>query len=135
MDQYIYDAEAIEYFDNKIRKLHDTYVKELIMVAAEPIGMALDEVSMSRLGHTMEFCSKVVGGFQNIKPFARASIVPGGDVEFWAELIFTYIINGDVDGMYMIQNVYNYPEIGYCLSQVWDLDKTSKEQINNLWSE
>lgn len=134
MEQYIYTSEADELFEQKLRELHRRFVDTMVMAGAATIGTPIDKVKMSRLGHSTDYCSKIVGGFQNVKPCATARL-HADETSLFAELIFTHITNDYVDDMYMIQNIYNYPETGYCLYQIWYLNKTTPRQINTLWSD
>ena len=134
-EQYIFVDSAYDIFEDKLRALHRRYVDTLVMVSADQTGMAIEDVKMSRLNHPLEYCAKIIGGFQNLTPSVRVSLRDDeGDLH--AELICTHIDDGDyVDHMYMIQNVHNYPQPGYTLYQVWYLNKTTAAELNTLWSD
>jgi hypothetical protein len=134
-ERYIFSQEAQHIFYNKLSDLHEIYVSDIIMCGADKIGTNIDSIKMALVGDKTAYCQRIVGGFQHITPDIQAALKTKED-ETEVECILTYINDeAQVDGVYMIQNVYDYPERSYCLCSVWDLGETTVDEINILWSE
>lgn len=139
-EKYLYNSGASELFYGLLETMHDEYSDKMIMAGADLITTDIEEIKMTRLGHSMSLCRRIIGGFQNITPDIYLAL-EGDETRVEIDCVITYINDDElvefvdplVDSTYMLQTVYDYPYPKYCLVSVWDLGETTIEQINNLW--
>jgi len=132
-DQHIFSGEASDLFYSKLDHLHDEYVYHLIVNGIAPIGSHLESIKMTKNPSvSQKYCEIVVGGLLNTKPQIIAKLLEGEETKI--ECIFTKINDKkEVNYLYMIQNVMNWPKIDNFSCQIWYLGETSVNQIKKHW--
>jgi len=134
-EQYIFNGNASKVFYEKLDSLHDKYVYHLLLSGVAPKGTDLEAVKMTKnLDASEKYCRRVVGGLVNIKPEIIAKFVEDGIARL--ECIFTKIDDKEqINYIYMIQNVMDWPQLGNFSCQVWYLGETCMSQIKEHWDE
>ena len=132
--RYIFNADVEEAFFSKLDSLHDKYVYHLLLSGVAPVGANLESIKMTKNPETSEkYCERVVGGFLNIKPQIIVKFIE--DKKTKLECIFTHINNNrNLNLLYMIQNVVDWPKLGHFSCQVWYLGDTTLFEVNEHWN-
>ena len=133
-EQYIFNGDAQDLFYEKLEGLHEEYVYHLLLTGVAGKGLDLESIKMTKaINVSHSHCEKVVGGLLNIKPHVVARLVEDGATTL--ECIFTKVNNGkDLNYLYMIQNVMDWPLIGHFSCQIWYLGETSVREIKEHWN-
>ena len=133
-EQYIFENDAQELFYDKLERLHDEVVYSLLLSGVAPRGTKLEEVKMTKNPQaSLKYCQRVVGGLVNIKPEIIVKFLE--DKELKLECIFTKIIDGEqLNHLFMIQNVMNWPQLEVFSCQIWYLGETGVKEIQKHWS-
>ena len=133
-EKYLYNSQAGELFYGLLGETHNQFANKMIMAGADRNATDIEEIKMTRLGHSMKLCKRIIGGFQNITPDIYLALARDEGDTPEIDCIITHIDDNDfVKGSYMLQTCYDYPYTNYCLVSVWDLGETTIKQINNLW--
>lgn len=126
-EQYIFEEDASEYFYDFIEKFHDRFVDDLIMTGTDKRDVHIEDVSMTMLGNDYEFCSHVLGGMLKEAPVVH--------IKFADKMMcnmYTLYNDDDVDGVYMYQCVYEYPEPDYCFYTFWKCKSYPLQDTHDL---
>ena len=108
------------------------------MCGVGPIGSTLEDIKMSPMLHDYKYCARIIGGFQHFKPDVHVFLNDAKEVKDF-ECIYTNFVDDihqQLNGIFFIQNAYNYPCTGKCLYQVWKpLKSVTIYDINTFWNE
>ena len=134
-EQYIFSGDARDSFYEKLDDLHGKYVYHLLLSGVAPKGADLESIKMTKNPDaSRKYCRRVVGGLLNIRPEAIARLTEDGETRL--ECIFTKIDDKEqINYMYMIQNVIDWPQLGNFSCQIWYLGETHVSQIKEHWDE
>ena len=133
-EQYIFNGNASKIFYEKLDGLHDKYVYHLLLSGVAPKGTNLEAVKMTKNPDaSKKYCRRVVGGLVNIKPEIIVKFVEDGSARL--ECVFTKVDDKEqVNYVYMIQNVMDWPLICHFSCQIWYLGETSVREIKEHWN-
>ncbi len=131
---YIFNADAMELFYEKIEDLHEKHVYRPLLSGVAPNGTDLESIKMSKNPNSQKkYYERVVGGLVNTFPQIIVRLVEDKAIKL--ECIFTEIDDKEyVKGLYMIQNVIDWPSLGTFTCQVWDLKDTTVDQVRKIWN-
>ena len=134
-EQYVFNADASKLFYKKLDSLHDKYVYYLLLSGVAPKGTDLESIKMTKNPNaSKKYCERVVGGLKNIEPKISVRLVEDGVSRL--ECIFTKIDDKEqINHIYMIQSVMDWPQIGNFSCQVWYLGETGMGEIKKHWNE
>lgn len=106
------------------------------MCGVGAIDADIETIKMTRMFNTMKYLKHVMGGMLKIKPSIQLLLVDDNN-ETEIECLVTVLNNNDdVSGVYMTQNVNNYPNRGQCLYQFWQFkDNFDVDIINNIYND
>jgi hypothetical protein len=134
-EQYVFNSEAEKIFYEKLDGLHDKYVYHLLLSGVAARGTHIESIKMTKnLNANKKYCQRVMGGLVNIKPQVVARLVKNSITRL--ECIFTHINdNENLNHLYMIQNVMDWPLFGSFSCQIWYLGETKLTQVRKHWDE
>ena len=137
MQRFIFTYEAQPIFESLLRQFHEEHVEGLQIAGVGANDSKLEEVSVTKMLNPLSLCRKIVGGLCKIDPVFHV-LCEDREGNKHAELVITYLHNKNdtppyVEDWYMMQNVYDCPEPGKCLFQVWKLRLCLPSTINNFW--
>ena len=116
--QYIFEEDAGDQFYDFLENFHESFVDSMIMTGTGKLDQHIEDVKMVTLGNTKSLCEQMLGGMLKFPPFLHIC---------YADSIIcnVYALNNhkDVNGVYMSQQVKNYPREGYCLWSFWKCDR------------
>ena len=129
VERFIYDGCAEDSFYNKLDGSHASYVYHLLLNGVAAKGQDLESIKMTKNPTaSKKYCERVVGGLVNVKPQIILKLVEDGFTKL--ECIFTHINDQEeINHLFMIQNVMDWPELGKYSCQVWYLGETNLLQI------
>ncbi len=135
VEQFIYDTQAQELFYEKLDDFHDKYVYHLLFNGLAKKGEGLESIKMTKNPDaSIAYCRRVIGGLVNVKPEVIVRLTE--DRQTKLECIFTHINNGEnINHLYMIQNVIDWPQRNKYSCQIWYLGLTTMTQVKGHWSE
>lgn len=140
--RYIYTAEAEPQYKRVLGEMHDRYNTHLIACGTDRIGVNIQTVKMSRLGHDMKYCQRVVGAMLRQKPSVHSVLLSDDDQKSFECVIggvITYAHKEKIpliQGWFMFQTAFNYPRPSIALYQIWELTgKPNYDSLNNLWKD
>lgn len=133
LDQYIFSGETSKLFYKKLDDLHQKYVYHLLLSGLASEGQDLESIKMTKSPSiSKKYCERIVGGFLNIKPDVIVKLLEDNEPKI--ECIFTKIDDKEqINHLFMIQNVNNWPVIGKSSCQIWYLGETSVNEIKKHW--
>ena len=131
---FVFNGDAVDYFYRKLDDLHNKYVKSLLLSGVAAKGTDLQSVKMTKNPEaSRKYCRRVVGGLTNIKPSIISKFTE--DKMTRLECIFTAVNDKEnIDNVYMIQNVMDWPQLGNFSCQIWYLGETHINQIKQHWN-
>lgn len=133
-ERHIFQGEINEIFADKLHGFHDLYVETMLLCGVDKVGTPLDEIKMTKNPHYgMPFYKRIVGGLLKFPPSVFCCGIDENG-ELLAEMFFTHLDNGDdVQGVFLLQNVYHWESPDYYCSQVWQLKTDNQDYINEYW--
>ena len=128
-EKYIFNWDTQDLFYEKLESFHDKFVYHLLLSGVAPKGTDLESVKMTKSPKvSRKYCERVVGGLVNLKPEVIVRFVE--DRVDRLECIITRVDDGqNLNYIYMIQNVMDWPQLDKFSGQVWYLGKETKEEI------
>lgn len=129
VERFIYDGCAENSFYNKLDGIHDKYVYHLLLSGVAEKGQDLESIKMTKSPTvSRKYCERVVGGLVNLKPQIILELVE--DKLAKLECIFTHVNDDkELNHLFMIQNVMDWPELGKYSCQVWYLGETNLFEV------
>ena len=129
VERFIYSADAEDSFYSKLDGVHDRYVYHLLLSGVAEKGQDLESVKMTKNPTvSKKYCERVVGGLVNIKPQIILKLAEDGFTRL--ECVFTHVNDQkEINHLFMIQNVMDWPALGKYSCQVWYLGETNLFQI------
>ena len=129
VERFIFNADAEDSFYSKLDGIHDSYVYHLLLNGVAEKGQDLESIKMTKNPTvSKKYCERVVGGLVNLKPQIILKLVE--DKLTRLECIFTYVNdNKEINHLFMIQNVMDWPVLGKYSCQIWYLGETSLFQV------
>ena len=134
-EKYIFNWDTQDLFYEKLESFHDKFVHHLLLSGVAPKGTDLESIKMTKSPKVSgEYCERVVGGLVNLNPEVIVRLVEDGVDRL--ECIITRVDDGqNLNYIYMIQNVMDWPQIGNFSCQVWYLGEASVKGIKEHWYE
>ena len=115
--QYIFEKEAGDQFYDFLENFHESFVGDMIMTGTGKIDQHIEDVKMVTLDSEKSLCEQILGGMLRHDPFMHIC---------YADHIICNVYALDnktnVNGVYMSQQVKNYPRENYCLWSFWICD-------------
>lgn len=112
--------------------MHEAYADHLMMSGVAHRLARLDSIKMTKHPYaTLEYCKKVVGALQHIRPEIAVKY------DNIIECSFTKVNDGDnwfADDMFMVQCVIDWPRDKHCSYQVWHLGDISYDKVKEHWA-
>ena len=132
-EQYIFDASAQSIFYERLNAFHDKYARYLLLNGVAQKGADLESIKMVKNPLAPpHYCRVVVGGFTRVRPNAVVKLTEGRATNL--ECIFTYLNNDkELNCVFMMQNVMNWPQLGKFSCQIWCLSEISVSTIKEHW--
>lgn len=118
-----------------MHEFHEQYVEEMLICGVDKPGTPLDKIKMTKNpNYDLGYYKKIVGGIQKFEPFCR--VVARLDCEnTLADMSYIYLNNNkDVEGIFLLQNVYNWDGKNLFSAQVWAVKNMPEHLINQYWS-
>ena len=132
---YIFNADVRDLFLEKLDSFHIKFSPVLICNGLAEKGESLEKVKFTKgPRYSDKFCSRVFGGFLNIKPSIVVKLIE--DSECQMESIYTHVKDNEkLNNIFMIQNVIDWPHLGKFNCQVWHLGDASVNKIDRHWQD
>ena len=118
-----------------LHEFHEQYIEEMLICGVDKLGTSLDKIKMTKNPrYDLAYYKKIVGGIQKFEPFCK--VVARLDCEnILADMNYFYLNNKkDVEGIFLLQNVYNWDGENLFSAQVWAVKNMPKDLINEYWS-
>lgn len=133
-ERHIFQGQANLFFSEKLHGFHEAFVETMLLCGVDKPGTALDKIKMTKNpAYKINYYKKVVGGLLKFQPNIYICCTNESQ-EMLAEMYFTYLDNQkDIDGTFLIQNVYNWDNSSMFCAQVWQLKPVDLFTINNFW--
>lgn len=137
---HLFTADTEPHFKRLLGELHDQFETKLLACGTDDIGVNIETVKMSTLFNDYKYLSRIVGGMKKFKPDIHVMLLNDNDRPSFQCVMYelqSYFPDDNIpllDGVFMIQNAYDYPSQGLCLYQLWETgDWSTLIDINNLW--
>ena len=114
--QYIFEEDTGDYFYDFLENFHESFVSDMIMTGAGPIAEDVEKVKMVTMDSDAMLCKQMLGGMLKFMPFLHIRYADQITCNVYA------LKNDYVNGVYMVQKVYDFPRRDYCLWSFWKCD-------------
>lgn len=137
---HAYTDHAKHLFERKLGMFHEQFETKLLACGVDTINKNIESVPMNTMFNNRQYLSRVIGGMQKFQPDIHVVLINEHDHKSFecvlTELVSFFPLDQTplLDGVYLIQNAYDYPKTNHCLYQIWETgDWTTVTDVNKLW--
>ena len=137
--RHLFHTSTEPLFKACLNKFHEQCGTHLVMCGVGPVDCDVQTIKMAPMRHDWKYCSRLMGGMIEQKPNIYV-VLHDEDQNKQFELYVTLLedpeqhMNIDMNGVFLHQIAYDYPDDDKCLYQFWKLTRNEDlNAINSLW--